>query len=125
MVAAPLALGLALAVACHRPATPSPAQTSPLASAAPVRLAPLSAAVEEVVQARGYTYLRIRPEEPTGSDPVWAVAMSADLQRGQRVQVRPFAEQHDFTSKQTGRTFDRLWFVTVRPLPDTTTPAPE
>lgn len=87
---------------------------SPLSAATPLDRLPHTAEVREVIQVRGYTYLRLHLAEMAEADEdVWAVSFAAPVVPGARIEIRPFAERTAFVSRQLGRTFDRLWFVTL------------
>ncbi len=70
----------------------------------------LSGAVEERLDAAGYTYLKVK----TGTGSAWAAVPSAPaIKVGQRVSVQSQALMQAFESKTLKRTFPRIFFGTL------------
>lgn len=93
-----------LLAACDPAALPNP-----LLSLEPMDKAPFVAAVDEVLDAGGYAYLR------TGDR--WIATLNDDFSPGQRVVVQPRGHIHPYTSRRLDRTFDDVIFAAVDVAP--------
>jgi hypothetical protein len=66
--------------------------------------------VEERVPAGSYTYFGLRLPDASRR---WVVAMGARHRNAQKLAVTSYGHRSDYYSRRTGRTFDRLYFVSV------------
>jgi len=92
---------------------PSESKASPpafLRAARAVVPAPLGGSVLEVLQAGGYTYLRV---DAGAEGARWVVVLAQQASVGDEVVIRPYGQLSHFASKRTGRTFDSLLFATL------------
>ncbi|MCB9755018.1 MAG: hypothetical protein H6713_34205 [Myxococcales bacterium] len=70
------------------------------------------ARVDELLRARGYTYLRLA----SSADGEWHVITGAAPERGATVRYRGYAELRDYRSPTLDRQFDRLVFASARAI---------
>ncbi|MBT4730283.1 MAG: hypothetical protein HOB88_17720 [Bacteroidetes bacterium] len=66
-----------------------------------------TAQVKEVIQASGYTYLRIIAE----GEEHWAAGPKTEIEAGTTILFEKFMVMNNFTSKDLNRTFDRILFM--------------
>jgi len=100
-------LGLVVLLCCAQP-EPLRSPLATLSDAPP----PFEGVVAEHVPVDGYTYAHV---DPLGdAPPVWVASLETELAVGDAVAVTPLGLARDFRSRQLGRTFDSLLFVTIR-----------
>ncbi len=63
--------------------------------------------VEEVIQAKSYTYLRVNE----GNQEYWIATAKQIIEKGQTLNYSQGLEMKNFTSKELGRDFETIWFV--------------
>ncbi|MEA3287191.1 MAG: GW dipeptide domain-containing protein [Candidatus Marinimicrobia bacterium] len=63
--------------------------------------------VEEVIQAKSYTYLRVTE----GSQEYWIATSKQIIEEGQTLHYGQGLEMKNFTSKELERDFESIWFV--------------
>lgn len=115
-----LALLLALAFDPGAAWAAQPAAAQP--AARPVAAPPLKGVVLETIDAKPYTYLRLK----TSAGETWAAVPQAPLKNGASVTIENPLVMTDFQSKALGRTFDKIVFGTLAgaaPSAGTVTPA--
>ncbi len=106
-------LTLLLALACNStpPATSTPApgvETPADAAAAAPAADAIAGAVQEVIPAGSYTYVRVKP---TTGDEVWAAVTGTGPAIGATVTVSTSLPMRDFHSDTLDRTFPLVYFV--------------
>jgi len=76
---------------------------------APVNLAaetgPVNSTVAEIIDAGGYTYIRIKESD------IWIATSTMEVSEGDPIEYSGGAEMLNFHSKSLDRTFESIWFV--------------
>jgi len=89
-------------------ATPTPApETQAAAPAAPAAANVIKGKVAEVMDASGYTYLRL--DDGSGKE-IWAAIPKTDLKVGEEVTLQGGSVMENFSSKTLNRTFESIIF---------------